>query len=276
MRISSDLSVFLDSGPFQRVQILGEADISSKYLYGQNFGDLQALLSLLDELHIVEAKPSINDGIKYNKLSIANLEVVMQFDQDLYQILPGFQPSKAVEVKKLAHTKQGHGSKNYATFEYRIKISLRSITSQEQSKLNYTLKRIFPLVNLAMIGSNLAQIESSLDLESVVPHREMSTAQLAKSINFEDAYETYEYLNLAIINSNLVLHEVDDYISSYECPFKGETQKYQKITLNGEMISAGEIINGLKDWRLVSAYTGNTHIIAYKDNDDITVIKVSI
>jgi hypothetical protein len=294
--VSKKVSSILYNNPLlNSVHIVGSSDLDVlRSLYHQVpscktlsriVSDAVTKTSTSQHVHIL-ATPSTQ--VSHDKalgvtdsFTFKNNHVRLILTPNTYHQCPSLARLDKAVIKKLDHTKKGHGAKHYASFNYSVALQLSTVVPVE---LTYILDNAFGECDLRLVTYNLKEplVPSPMPSRSVVKtnplNPRLEIRPLLQTMPLKDPYylqEFYEYLTLLHMNSSLLIPDyIDSYLSSYEVP------EIKELTSNAENIPTdiptdittslsvhnihSQSLSTLDKYVSISIRTSNSHYLIYK------------
>lgn len=287
---SSILQKLYDKNPiFRRIEILsgqynasdiGTDNISS-FSESKRFSDCSS--ETFDGGFYLEAYPSYQaDEYKnnYSSLEVGDFlaidgkknSLTIQLTHDLYQKVPLLKNSEYVTVKKLASTKKGHGAQYQVSYSHCIKIEpYKSISDSERAKVQFILNKIFHTVELKHVSSE--ETDFNVVSNAVVTSLLEVPADFAEQLLLSDPIESYEYLNLLLLNSSQLSGTIDEYISAYQSPVNNNTptETLMKTSFVHGSFFSSNLLKSFEniDWKVISLLTASQQILLLRNADKV-------
>lgn len=292
--VSKKVSSILYNNPLlNSVHIVGSSDldvlrslyhqVSSCKTLSRIVSDAVTKTSTSQHVHILASPSSQASHDKTlgvtDSFTFKNNHVRLILTPNTYHQCPSLAKFDKAAIKKLDHTKKGHGAKHYASFNYSVTLQLSTVVPAE---LTYILENAFGDCDLRLVTYNLEEplVPSPLPSQSVVKtnplNSQLEIRPLFRAMPLKDPYylqEFYEYLTLLHMNSSLLIPDyVDSYLSSYEVP------EIKELRTNGENIPTdipiptslsvhnvhSQSLSTLNNYVSISIRTDNSHYLIYK------------
>lgn len=283
--VSKKVAAILNNNPLlSSVRVLGSAGfdvLKSSYLHISKCTTLSRIVSdgVQNEqgsLHIT-ATPSSqvchdSDLEIVDSFTLTNNNVRLILTPNTFQQSPSLAKLDSACVKKLHHTKKGHGAKHFASFNHSITLLLKNTVPAE---LVHILDTVFGESDVKLVSYNIPPMEGAsipqLVSSPINPRLDSRALFNAVTLGHDDLHQYYEYLTLLHMNSStLIPDHIDTYLSSYTAPEPATVEALPVSRLYVQNVHS-QTLASLDSYFSVSIRTSNAHYMIHNWNGIVTV-----